>query len=149
MTLPGLRKTVPLYHLEVCHAYPLHFQPSIFFLPRNEGNILAIFHYKIRAGVFSLSHPSKEAAGLFYQLILHIKLSPRYFIKMACDILPTFTSCPFCDSLSVHTMEKSERQLQIFWLSTHTACLSAIPSQLLFLHLYSQYSVVMANYLFQ
>lgn len=40
---------------------------------------LAIFHYKIGAGVFSLSHPSKWAAGPFYQLIFHMKLSPQIF----------------------------------------------------------------------
>lgn len=131
--------------LEVCNAHPLHFQSQHFFSPQMKVYILAIFHYKIGARVFSLSHPSEQAAGLFCPLILHIKLSPRYFIKMACGVHPAFTSCPFCGSLSVHTMEKSGWQLQIFWFSIHTAYLSAITTQPLFLHLYSQYRVVMAN----
>ena len=123
--------------------------PALFLSPQMKVYILAIFHYEIGVRVLSLSHPSKEAAGLFYQLILHIKLSPKYFIKMACGTHPTFTSCPFCGSLSIHTMRKSGWQLQIFWFSIHTTYLSAITSHPLILHLYSQYRVLMANSLFQ
>lgn len=50
--------------------------PSV---PQMKVDILSIFHYKIGAKVFSLSHPSKWAAAVFYQLIFHIKLSPQIF----------------------------------------------------------------------
>lgn len=146
LTLDKIQKNCHFRSLEVCTHTHFTCKASTFPTPPQiKVYGLAVFPYKIGAKVFSLSHPSKQAAALFSQLIFHIKLSPRYFIKMACSIHPTFTSCPFCGSLSICTMGKSGRQLQIFWFSIHTAYLPAITSQSLFLHLYSQFRGAVAN----